>query len=106
LITSSIGHDRVVTIVETSTWDSLGYVHHRLGDHRQAIGCFDRALDLYEQHGIRYHQAVALIHLGDVHSRAGVLGSARTTWQRALGILDELDHPEADQVRAKLEAAG
>jgi tetratricopeptide (TPR) repeat protein len=89
---------------EASTWDSLGYVHHRLGNHQEAVTCYRRAIDLYEQLGIRYYQAVALIHLGDANQTAGDLDRTRTVWQQALGILEELDHPEADRVRAKLRA--
>lgn len=91
---------------EASTWDSLGYAHHRLGGHKQAIDCYERAIDLYEQLGIRYYQAVALAHLGDVLHTIGDVDRARTNWHRALTTLDELDHPEADQVRAKLAATG
>ncbi|MGC4853070.1 tetratricopeptide repeat protein [Micromonospora sp. DT4] len=32
---------------EANTWDSLGFVHARLGDHREAIRCYGRALRLY-----------------------------------------------------------
>jgi len=31
---------------ESATWDSLGYIHHQLGDHRRAIACYERSLDL------------------------------------------------------------
>jgi tetratricopeptide (TPR) repeat protein len=91
---------------EASTWDSIGYVHHQLGNHSQAIDCYQRAIDLYAQLGIRYYEAVALMHLGDTHDATGDLDKARTSWQRALATLDELQHPEADQVRAKLRAVG
>ena len=45
-----------------------------------------------------------LIHLGDVHSAVGDVDASRDTWQRALALLADLYHPEAGQVRAKLQA--
>ena len=41
-------------------------------------------------------------HLIDEHV-SGDLGAARQGWQEALTMLDELDHPEAEAVRAKLQ---
>jgi hypothetical protein len=35
---------------------------------------------------------------------AGELARARDAWQQALAILEDLQHPDADQVRAKLAA--
>ena len=43
-----------------------------------------------------------LTHLGDTHHAAGDPDAARDAWQQALTILDDLDHPDAAQVRAKL----
>jgi DNA-binding SARP family transcriptional activator len=86
------------------TWDSLGYAHHHLGNHEQAIGCYTTAAQLYRDAGNRYYEAATLIHVGSTHQAAGDHTSARLAWQLALRILDELDHPEADDVRAKLQA--
>jgi hypothetical protein len=49
--------------------------------------------------GNRYGEATSLAYLGDIYQAAG---AARRAWQHALDILDQLDHPDADQVRAKL----
>jgi tetratricopeptide (TPR) repeat protein len=91
---------------EASTWDSLGYAHLRLGHHREAIRCYRHALELFAEHGDRFLQARAFAKLGEAHRVAGEPDPARARWRQALAILDELDHPEADQVRAKLHAAG
>jgi hypothetical protein len=40
--------------------------------------------------------------LGDVHHETGSPDAARHAWQRAVDVLDELGHPDADQIRAKL----
>jgi tetratricopeptide (TPR) repeat protein len=89
-------------IVEATAWDSLGYAHHHLGHHEYAITCYQRAVDMFADLGARYYQAETLTRLGDTQQAAGEPGAAHDTWQRALAILDDLDHPEAEQVRAKL----
>jgi hypothetical protein len=43
------------------------------------------------------------MYLGNAHRAAGDR-RARSARQRALTILDELDHPVTDDVRAKLQA--
>lgn len=47
-------------------------------------------------------QADALGHLGDNDYAAGDSSAAREAWQQALAILEDLGHPNADQVRHKL----
>jgi tetratricopeptide (TPR) repeat protein len=89
---------------QAATWDSLGYAHHHLGQHTQAIACYQQALDLFRDLGNRYHEAATLTHLGDTHHAIGDPAAARDAWQQALAILDQLDHPDAEQVRAKLAA--
>ena len=56
--------------------------------------------------GDRYHEAVILDHLGDSHHGAGEVAAAREAWRRAMAILNELDHPDAGQIRVKLIEAG
>jgi DNA-binding SARP family transcriptional activator/Tfp pilus assembly protein PilF len=87
---------------ECATWDSLGYVYSHLGDLAEAARCYQRSLELYRDLGDLYRQAEVLTHLGDTQHAAADLTAARETWQRALAILTDLDHPEADLVRAKL----
>jgi tetratricopeptide (TPR) repeat protein len=91
---------------EAATWDSLGYIHHRLGNHERAAECYGRSADLYRELADRFNEADTLDHLGDVLDSAGDVGAARCTWARALRILDELGHPGAGQVRAELRQAG
>jgi tetratricopeptide (TPR) repeat protein len=87
---------------QAATWDSLGYAYHHLGHHSQAITCYQHALDLYRDLGDRYYEATILTHLGDTHDAASNPQAARAAWQQALTILDQLDNPDAGQVRAKL----
>jgi DNA-binding SARP family transcriptional activator len=87
---------------EAGAWDSVGYAHHHLGDHARATTCYRKAIDLYRELGDRYEEAKTLTHLGDTHRAAGDSGAARDAWQEALAILVDLDHADADQVRARL----
>src|SRR5262245_19094212 len=43
-----------------------------------------------------------LTRLGDTRHAAGELAQARQAWQQALAILEDIQHPDAGQVRAKL----
>ncbi|MDJ0346196.1 BTAD domain-containing putative transcriptional regulator [Streptomyces sp. H10-C2] len=88
---------------QLATWDSIGYAHHHLGDHRQAVHCYLKSLSLSRDIGDRHGEANALTHLGDVHHAAGSTDAAHTAWKAALIILDDLSHPDAGQIRAKLD---
>jgi DNA-binding SARP family transcriptional activator/tetratricopeptide (TPR) repeat protein len=88
---------------EAATWDSLGYARHHIGQHSQAISCYRRALDLFRDLGDRYNQAEILTHIGDAHRAARDLRAARETWGEAFAILHDLDHPDAHQVRERLD---
>jgi tetratricopeptide (TPR) repeat protein len=86
---------------EVNTLDSMGHAHTHLGHHREAVSCLEQALDLVRRLGDRYNEAEILDHLGDAHDAAGQPDAAHRHWGQALAILDEIDHPEADMVRAK-----
>jgi tetratricopeptide (TPR) repeat protein/transcriptional regulator with XRE-family HTH domain len=90
---------------EAFTWDSLGYIHLGLGDHRQAADSYRRAIALFRQTAAPYLAAESLARLGDVHAAAGDLQQALETWRQALVILDSVDHPDASQIRGKLQQA-
>jgi tetratricopeptide (TPR) repeat protein len=94
------GHEDPLS--EASTWDSMGYAHHQLGRHDEAITCFRTAVDIMDGLRAGYHLAPMLIHLGDACQAAGDYGGARQSWLKALVILDDLHHPNAGLVRAKL----
>ena len=90
---------------EAVAWECLGHTHHRLGDHRAADACYQKSLDLRRALGDRYLEADTLRHQGRNHLAATDRDGARRAWQRALAILDELGHPDADEVRADLARA-
>ncbi|KOX15358.1 transcriptional regulator [Saccharothrix sp. NRRL B-16348] len=93
------------TYWQAHTWDSLGSAHHHLRRHREAIRCFSQALALWRDAGERFFEATTLTHLGDSQQAVGDAGSARSAWLRAAAILDDLAHPDAGPVRARLHSA-
>ncbi|MBV9447744.1 MAG: tetratricopeptide repeat protein [Streptosporangiaceae bacterium] len=90
---------------QAQTWDSLGYTHRRLGHHLQAIACFRNALTMAQYLGDRYQEADTLVRMGDTHLAVGDQHAAHDAWRRALAILKALNHPDAEQVIAKLSTA-
>ena len=90
---------------EANTWDSLGFVHSRLGDYDRAIECYRHAVDRYRDNGHRYSEADTLAQLGDALAARGDTDPAARAWASALDILTELDHPDAEGLRARLDRA-
>ncbi len=71
-----------------------------------AYGCYQHALDLRADTDDEYRYALTLDRLGDTHHDADNPQSAHDAWQHALTILTDLDRPDADTVRAKLDNLG
>jgi DNA-binding SARP family transcriptional activator len=88
--------------VEGAAWDSVGYAEHHLGDLAEAAACYQHALSIFRESGDHFYEAVILTRLGDTRHAAGEQAQAREVWQQALAILEDLQHPDAGQVRAKL----
>jgi tetratricopeptide (TPR) repeat protein/transcriptional regulator with XRE-family HTH domain len=91
---------------QAAALDSLGYAHFRLGEHAKAVGRYQQSLQAFRQLADRPNQADVLIHLGDVQTAAGDRTAALDAWRLAFVILSNLHHPDADQVRAKLQDHG
>ena len=82
--------------------DTLGYAHSHLGEHGPALACYTQALALAADIGNRYYEAEVHSHLGDAHRALGDTAAALEAYRRALAIFEDLDHPDAGSVRAKL----
>ena len=89
---------------EAGTWDTLGVVWQRLGDHASAVTCFLNAVTLDREMGNRYDLAMVLAHLGDTYASTGDRVGARHAWEESVTILDGLHHPSAGEVRSRLAA--
>jgi DNA-binding SARP family transcriptional activator/tetratricopeptide (TPR) repeat protein len=88
--------------LEASISDSLGYAYHQLGAYHQATVSYLHAFGLFRALGARGMSASTLSNLGDTQYAAGDVATAHDTWRQALAILEDLNHPDAGQVRAKL----
>jgi tetratricopeptide (TPR) repeat protein/transcriptional regulator with XRE-family HTH domain len=91
---------------EGYAWDSLAYAERHLGNLTAAAACYERALGIFRDFGDRHSEAVTLSNLGDVRHAADDPLGTRETWRQALAILDDLGHPDAGEVRAKLASLG
>jgi DNA-binding SARP family transcriptional activator/tetratricopeptide (TPR) repeat protein len=90
---------------EAAAADSLGYAYYHLGRHDEAIACYEHALRVYREIADRYLEADTLAHIGDAHAALDEHEAASTAWRAALRILDEMDHPDAENIRGKLSLA-
>jgi len=97
-LSAEAGHRRI----EGRAWDSVGYAEHQLGNLGEAATCYLRAIGLHRESGDRLAEADTLTHLGDAYNAAGEASRAREAWQQALALLGDLEHPEAQQIRARL----
>lgn len=84
-----------------SCWPA-GTGHHHLGQYQEATDCYRRALDRLHDLGAQFEEAQVRIHLGDTLSAAGDMDAAQVAWRQAWGILENLGHPDAEQLRARL----
>jgi DNA-binding SARP family transcriptional activator len=91
---------------QAATWDSIAYAHHHLGDHPQALTSYRNALTIYRDLGVPAEEAGTLVRIGDTHRATGDHEAARAAWQSALTLFTELAHPDAEQVRARLQEPG
>lgn len=87
---------------QAATWHSLGYTRHHLGQHERALTCYQHALALFRDLHDRYYEGDTLARIGDTHRAAGHLGPADIAWRLALTILDDLNHPDAEDVRKRI----
>jgi DNA-binding SARP family transcriptional activator/tetratricopeptide (TPR) repeat protein len=85
-----------------SAHENMGWAHHQAGDHAEAVPWYREGARLYAEVGDRYQEADTRVHLGDALASLGERDQARAAWAQALAILDDMGHPEADDVRAKL----
>jgi tetratricopeptide (TPR) repeat protein len=81
---------------------TLGDTHHHLRNYPEAIDYHRQTLELNRQLGDHYTEADTLTRLGDTYEAAAEADAARDAWRQALAILDDLHHPDAAHILAKL----
>jgi DNA-binding SARP family transcriptional activator/tetratricopeptide (TPR) repeat protein len=87
---------------QAEVWYSLGLAYRRAGDHVRALTAHQDALDLFYRLGDRHYIGETLSGLADTHDSLGDQQAAIYLWRRALVILEDIQHPDADQVRDRL----
>ncbi|MGY4965746.1 ATP-binding protein [Streptomyces sp. 900105245] len=80
----------------------MGRSEQALGRPAAAIGHYEVSLSLDRALGDRYREAHALAHLGDAHAALGRDEDAGALWEEALALFEDLHHPDAEPVRARL----
>ena len=100
--TALAGIEDLTEMERASMWSNAGHAHRHLGDHRQAIECFDHSLHLLRRAGHARFEATILQRLGDSHRELGDRDAAVEAWRRALDVLAELPEAETGEARAEL----
>src|SRR5262249_3208196 len=85
---------------EAWPWQARGRAHHQLGEHAEAITCFEQAITLY---GADSTRAYALDWMGDTQKAMGDLGAARGCWQLALAVLQDSAVTVSASIERKLD---
>ncbi|MEU8270079.1 tetratricopeptide repeat protein [Sphaerisporangium sp. NPDC049002] len=89
---------------EVVTLDTLGLLHQRLGDPETAIRHYERGLRLAGMMNSAGLRAQLLGHLGDASEATGDPRTARERWLEAYEIFRDLGHPQAADLRRKLQS--
>ncbi len=84
------------------TLDSIAYIHGLKNDWHKAISAYQAAIQTFERINDRINVAVTHEALGDAYEATGASEAARSTWKEALTILEQLNHPKAIKLHAKL----
>jgi tetratricopeptide (TPR) repeat protein/transcriptional regulator with XRE-family HTH domain len=98
--------DPYMRYLQVSALDSIGYAHHLLGHHAVAVARYRQALRAHPAEGETGVMAVVLDHLGDSYEAGGARADALRSWGRAMSIFEDIQHPAADRIRAKINDAG
>jgi tetratricopeptide (TPR) repeat protein len=89
---------------EAEARNNLGETSHAAGRSEQACTWHATALTLATEIGDHYEQARAHCGLAGAHHATGDLDQARWHWRQALALYTDLGLPDADEIRAALNA--
>jgi tetratricopeptide (TPR) repeat protein len=89
---------------EAEALNGLGQAFATTGARDEAVARHTEALAVAVEIGDRYEQARAHAGIAAIHEALGDLGQARVRWQEALAVYADLAVPDADTVRARLDA--
>jgi tetratricopeptide (TPR) repeat protein len=83
---------------------TLALAWHRAGEPARAIRYYRESIRVDHELDDRYYTAYALNSIGDSYWELGRPASAVEAWEQSIDMLTQLNHPEADDVKAKLVA--
>jgi tetratricopeptide (TPR) repeat protein len=86
------------------TLAAIGCIYRKRGDPVRALSFYEWAISAYRELGELFGEAQSLDGLGETLLATADADAARTAWSAALRIVDDMSHPLADQVRAKIAA--
>ncbi|MFI6347453.1 AfsR/SARP family transcriptional regulator [Streptomyces sp. NPDC050560] len=89
--------------VEGVALDTLGTVHQRLHQYDEAIVHYRLALETHRNVSNRWGEGHSLGNLGEAQLAVGDREAARASWERALSILAEFDHADAEKMRERFD---
>ena len=82
----------------------LGHINYKAGDYALALMLVERQLQLVRDRGDRRTQADVLVNLGRVLHALHAEERARLCWAEALGLLEAMDDPRTERMRAYLHS--
>ncbi|MFI7062649.1 BTAD domain-containing putative transcriptional regulator [Kribbella sp. NPDC050124] len=82
--------------------DTMAYALAGSGRLGEAITSYATAVDILRNQGRRHETAECLMSMAEVQKQADRVEDAAMSWTEALGILEALEHPDADVVRQAL----
>ncbi|MCP2347864.1 BTAD domain-containing putative transcriptional regulator [Nonomuraea roseoviolacea] len=91
---------------EAHAWDSIAYILQTMGEHAQAVVCYERAVELFRWCDDLYPAAETLVRLGEAHVAAGDTAAALDAWERAARCYDAVGDARARTVRDRVAAHG
>ncbi len=89
--------------IEGIALNNLAGTYRMLRQPGAARDSFEQALEIRRQASDRHGEAETLRDLGDLLHEGGSPGAAGQAWHQALAVFDDLGHPQADQIRDRLE---
>ncbi|MEC3979201.1 tetratricopeptide repeat protein [Amycolatopsis sp. H20-H5] len=88
---------------EADVLANLGSIEQQLGRHERAIEHYRRSLEIDQELGDRYWEAYTLEHLAAAYLALGDRLEAEQHLRKALVILMDLKHPDAESLHAELD---
>ncbi|MFC9249829.1 AfsR/SARP family transcriptional regulator [Amycolatopsis thailandensis] len=89
-------------LIEVNVLINIAHALRDLGDEEAARGEYKAVLEFCVQLGDRYHEALALRGMAELHHRTGRFQAAREQARRALEIFERFDYEEAETTRELL----